>query len=139
MDRKAKSTQVKADSLYAKAREYENENKSTRKKETPDLTDEMAREALKNDKALANSDSKAPQKSKQKKALVYEFKVMANSPYKTTSDIPLDQPLPEGVIYRIQMGAFSKPIEPDRFKGIMPISGETLKNGEIKKILCRSV
>lgn len=137
LDRKAKSIQVKADSLYAKAREYENEHKSPRKKETVDLTDEMAREALKNDKALANTESKASQKAKpidnKKKSTVYEFKVMANSPYKSVGDIPLDQPLPEGVIYRIQMGAFSKPIEPDRFKGIVPISGETLKNGEIKK------
>lgn len=136
LDRKAKSTQIKADSLYAKAREYEKDNKSIRKKETPDLTDEMAREALKNDKASANTESgyqKTKSNSKEKKASVYEFKVMANSPYKTTGDIPLDQPLPEGVIYRIQMGAFSKPIEPDRFKGIVPISGETLKNGEIKK------
>ncbi|HEX2934432.1 MAG TPA: SPOR domain-containing protein [Bacteroidales bacterium] len=135
LDRKAKSTQVKADSLYTIARQYENENKPARKKESRDLTDEMAREALKNDKALANAESASPKKSnsKGKKAAVYDFKVMSNSPYKSTNDIPLDKPLPDGVIYRIQMGAFSKPIEPDRFKGIVPISGETLKNGEIKK------
>lgn len=136
LDRRAKSTQVKADSLYAKAREYENENKPSRSKGTTDLTDEMAREASKNDKALANAETKptpAYKPGKEKKASVYEFKVMGNSPYKTTRDIPLDKPLPNGVIYRIQMGAFSKPIEPDRFKGIVPISGETLKNGEIKK------
>lgn len=133
LDQRAKSIQVKADSLYTKARKYENEHKSVQKKVNTDLTDEMAREALKNDKAIANTESNAPQKSKQKKTLVYEFKVMANPPYKSASDIPLNKPLPNGVIYRIQMGAFSKPIEPDRFKGIMPISGETLKNGEIKK------
>ena len=31
------------------------------------------------------------------------------------------------------MGAFSKPIEPDRFKGIVPICGELIKSSSVTK------
>jgi hypothetical protein len=134
LDKQAKSIQIKADSLYTKARQYESKNAG--KKDQPEITDEMARSTFGSEKPKFNKDSKASNQQnsdKQKKTIVYDFKVMAHSPYKSTDEIPLDRPLPKGVIYRIQMGAFSKPIEPERFKGIVPISGETLKNGEIKK------
>jgi N-acetylmuramoyl-L-alanine amidase len=49
------------------------------------------------------------------------------------TDIPLDRPALNGLLYRIQMGAFSKPIEPDKFGGIVPICGETVQNTTIIK------
>jgi len=37
--------------------------------------------------------------------------------------ISIDPELPAGLIYRIQMGVFSKPLSPEFFKGISPASG----------------
>ncbi len=54
-------------------------------------------------------------------------------PYSSQSPIPFDQPFPAGVIYKIQLGAFSQPVNFYSFKGLAPITGENLKGGTIKK------
>ena len=54
-------------------------------------------------------------------------------PYSSENPIPFDQPIPAGVVYKIQLGAFSQPITFLMFKGLAPISGENLKGGTIKK------
>ena len=54
-------------------------------------------------------------------------------PYGNENPIPFDEPLPAGVIYKIQLGAFSQPIIFNLFKGLAPITGENLKGGAIKK------
>jgi chemotaxis protein histidine kinase CheA len=43
--------------------------------------------------------------------------------------IPVDVKSPTGLVYRVQVGAFSKPIPQDRFREFNPVSGETLDNG----------
>jgi tetratricopeptide (TPR) repeat protein len=134
LDYRAQKTQMKADSLYEKARNYElgfavNDSKNRRN------SAEMSRNAFQK----SNTDSSTKENRKETSSaqasaeVLYEFKVMASSPYKTQDDIPMDQPIPQGIVYRIQMGAFSQPIAPERFKGIMPLFGETLQNGLVKK------
>ena len=54
-------------------------------------------------------------------------------PYNTANPIPMDEPLPNGVVYRIQLGAFSQPVNYSVFKGLAPISGELVKGGSLKK------
>jgi hypothetical protein len=127
--------QVIADSLYILARNYEKKTGNSSKTESsPEVTNAMAKKAFANSK---KTDEPAVQnKTKAKKSerpVIYEFKVLTKSPYKTTTDIPLDQPLPQGIIYKIQMGAFSQPVDPERFKGIVPISGETVNASGVKK------
>jgi hypothetical protein len=46
--------------------------------------------------------------------------------------IPIDPEMPAGVVYKIQLGAFSKPIDASRFKGIKPIVGERTASGYIR-------
>ncbi|MCE2712825.1 MAG: hypothetical protein LW688_09830 [Cryomorphaceae bacterium] len=43
--------------------------------------------------------------------------------------IPVNVKSPTGLVYRVQVGAFAKPIPEDRFKEFNPVSGETLNNG----------
>ena len=57
---------------------------------------------------------------------------MPQSPYSETNPIPIDNPLPDGVVYKIQLGAFSKPLATNTFKGLSPISGERLPSGITK-------
>ncbi len=45
-------------------------------------------------------------------------------PYSNEKPFLKDIKLPEGIIYRIQLGAYSKPVRYDYFKGMQPISEE---------------
>jgi tetratricopeptide (TPR) repeat protein len=47
--------------------------------------------------------------------------------------ISIDPELPEGLVYRIQMGIFSKPLDPSFFKGISPVSGFRVTGTEATK------
>jgi hypothetical protein len=49
--------------------------------------------------------------------------------YSETNRIPVNVSSPQGLVYRVQIGAFAKPIEQNRFKEFTPVSGETLNNG----------
>jgi len=47
--------------------------------------------------------------------------------------ISIDPELPEGLVYRIQIGVFSKPLDPSFFKGINPVSGFRVTGTEATK------
>ena len=61
-----------------------------------------------------------------------EFAILYKSPYSAANPIPVDEPLADGVVYKIQLGAFSKPLPTNTFKGLTPLSGEKLDNGVTK-------
>lgn len=63
------------------------------------------------------------------------FEIEENTPKSTYSDrnpIPVDPPLPTGLLYKVQIGAFRNPIKQDAFKGIAPIVGESTTAGFIR-------
>ena len=49
--------------------------------------------------------------------------------YTEANPIPVDVKLPSGLVYRVQVGAFSKPIAQDMYNSFSPISGEKISNG----------
>jgi epidermal growth factor receptor substrate 15 len=49
--------------------------------------------------------------------------------YSTANPIPVDIKLPEGLVFKVQVGAFRNPIPQDLFKGFAPITGETTPQG----------
>ena len=51
-----------------------------------------------------------------------------NIKYSDDNPIPLNVKNPKGLIYKVQVGAFSKPIPNDVFSGFAPISGEQVGN-----------
>ena len=61
-----------------------------------------------------------------------EFSILFSSPYSAINPIPIDQPLPDGVVYKIQLGAFSRPIPANTFRGLTPVSGKSLDGGVIR-------
>ena len=61
-----------------------------------------------------------------------EFAILSKSPYSADNPIPIDEPLPDGVVYKIQLGAFAKALPVSTFKGLTPLSGEKLENGVTK-------
>jgi len=60
-----------------------------------------------------------------------DFEIFPASPYSKLNPIPSNINLPDGLIFRIQLGAFSKPVSNDTFKGLSPVSYEVV-NGKIK-------
>ncbi len=83
------------------------------------------------------SDNRLPQantnkKSDAEKSSMEEFAILAKSPYSPANPIPVDQPLPDGVVYKIQLGAFGKTVPVNIFKGLTPISGEKTASGVTK-------
>ena len=61
------------------------------------------------------------------------FQLLEKSPYSKEKPFEKHDPLPEGVIYKIQMAAFSRPIAFDFFKGLTPITGELVNDGRVTK------
>jgi len=57
---------------------------------------------------------------------INRFDILGESPYSEANPIPLDVSLPGGVFYRIQLGAFGKAVESGTFRGISPITAETV-------------
>lgn len=51
--------------------------------------------------------------------------------YSDENPIPLNPKYPDGLIYKVQVGAFSKPIPNDVFSGFAPISGEQVGDGDL--------
>ncbi len=61
------------------------------------------------------------------------FSIEASSPYSDENPFPTEAALPEGLIYRIQLGAYIKPVEYDYFGRIQPITAEVAKENNIIK------
>jgi hypothetical protein len=68
-----------------------------------------------------------------KPELNLEFQVVDISPYNVSKPIPVDEPIVQGVVYKIQLGAFSNPKSIDWFKGITPLSAESVSGGKVTK------
>ncbi len=60
------------------------------------------------------------------------FSAKSNFVYSARKPIPLDEKLPEGLVFKVQIGAFRNPIPQDLFNGMAPIMGETTSQGFIR-------
>ncbi len=61
---------------------------------------------------------------------IFELEETApTSTYSERNPIPVDPPLPTGLMYKVQIGAFRNAIKQDAFKGIAPIVGESTNSG----------
>ncbi len=58
-----------------------------------------------------------------------KFERKAVPVYTASKPIPVNEKLPEGLIFKVQIGAFRNPIPQDLFKGMTPITGETTPTG----------
>ena len=94
------------------------EKAETKKPETKIVTEEETEK-------IKISEEKKPEAAT---PITSNFKILPSSAYSSTSPIPLNEPLPGGIIYKIQLGVFSKQVNNDHFGGFYPISGEELKD-----------
>jgi hypothetical protein len=60
------------------------------------------------------------------------FEIKQGNAYTASHPIPLNEKLPDGLVFRVQIGAFKNQIPLDAFKGLTPIGGETTPQGFIR-------
>lgn len=136
--------QVKADSLNALAREYKknlvslpSSQQQNAKSEISDLESRAAAyQKLADDKFRASGTGIALKADEQlKKPVTVQdnitevfslFRVETDTSLIKNHKVSIDPELPEGLVYRIQMGVFSKVPDPSFFKGITPVIGSTI-------------
>lgn len=46
--------------------------------------------------------------------------------------IPMDAPLPSGIVFKVQIGAFRSPVPQESFSDMTPVMGETVGNGLVR-------
>lgn len=65
--------------------------------------------------------------------VINKFEVLNQSPYNEGNPIPMDETMPLGSYYRIQIGVFSAAVEQGVFGGFNPVTGERdLERGLVK-------
>lgn len=60
------------------------------------------------------------------------IEIKNNNAYSANNPIPIDEKMPEGLIFKVQVGAFKNPLPNDQFKGLAPVVGQTTPNGYIR-------
>jgi hypothetical protein len=75
------------------------------------------------------SATSAENKTKVVLAPTEKFERTTQPVYSASRPIPVNEALPEGLIYKVQIGAFRNPISPEQFKGMSPLTAETTSQG----------
>ncbi|MFK8038491.1 MAG: hypothetical protein AB8B74_09390 [Crocinitomicaceae bacterium] len=57
------------------------------------------------------------------------FRITERAVYSNDNPIPLNAKQPEGLVYKVQVGAFRKPLPPQTFNKFAPISGQVINSG----------
>ncbi|MDA8714556.1 hypothetical protein N9M27_01635 [Flavobacteriales bacterium] len=83
-------------------------------------------ESMVDPSSIASANFVAPDK------IVEDIVVLDNNAavpiYTEENPIPINPKMPQGLFYRVQVGAFAKPIKQDLFKGFAPLTGEVIRN-----------
>ncbi len=60
------------------------------------------------------------------------LEVVAGNAYNAAKPIPIDAKMQDGLVFRVQIGAFKNQLANDAFRGLSPLNGETVGNGYIR-------
>lgn len=66
------------------------------------------------------------------KLKVEGLEVKTNNAYSNTKPIPIDEKIPDGLVFKVQIGAFKAPLPNNTFKGLSPVIGQTTPSGYIR-------
>lgn len=140
LERKVYQLQKQADACYEKVRKIEQENIASNnisyKKQDNDPKKELLNEELVKKKIINENVILEPKDNKFEKVIIksgvtdeyaqeyenYGLRVKLPSVYNSANPIKINENLPEGIVYQIQLGAFSSKKDPALFKGMEPIT-----------------
>ncbi|MFN3874294.1 MAG: hypothetical protein ACK4L7_00075, partial [Flavobacteriales bacterium] len=84
------------------------------------------------DKRPAGMEPSPAQPFRMPDELVEDIFFLSEPSARRTEPIPLDAPLPQGIVFKVQVGAFRKPVPPDAFSDMGPLMAETVGNGLVR-------
>jgi len=119
---------VKPDSAKESAEKAEPTPPATIKRDT--IKTEAANETLPA-KPLVDSVPPVKVKVATEEGTVDLFSVFEVKEKAPDEKIPLNPPLPEGLVYRIQVAVFRNPVAYSHFKGIVPVNGFTIQGKDL--------
>ena len=146
-EREIYSLQKKADNCYERVREIEQVNLASQKLIYEDAKNtklsETAKEMYKSENmyvepvqdSIITSKLKIVEKAKEEtfNPVNLGLEIQLPSIYNSKTPIPLNESLPEGILYMIQLGAFSSEKDPPIFNGLTPLSCIKKENSNIRK------
>jgi len=139
LKKEALENQVQADQWYLKAREKElQEGAFPRKRIAQSNLDGLLKKENDddNDKGAdktAKTAKEEPEKVNPYSKLLNQFRIYEKTQYSDENPIPLKVETGASIVYKIQLGAFSKPVVWDQFGGLSPLTGEYLEDRGITK------
>ena len=100
-----------------------------RQRESIEAVDEFA--------AALESNRAANQNTSSSRTITAPFEseyivLNGDAKYSDANPIPIDPAMPEGLVFKVQVGAFRNKIPQDLFKGIAPLQGESTPQGFIR-------
>lgn len=114
-------------------------NNNTKANKTPDaLVNTNKTTNTKEKEIVPVKETKAPEVNRNETAgtkviaRVEGLEVLNKNAYSDNKPIPLDEKMPEGLVFRVQIGAFKNRVANNSFRGLTPVSGETTANGYIR-------
>ncbi len=142
--------QKKADNCYRRVREIEQENLAKNKltykeKQEEKIPEKITqKEKIKEDKSNVVIEPKDNSLNRSKlevldreddpnSSIEWGLKVKLPSIYNVNNPIKINGELPNGIVYMIQLGAFSTPKSPSVFKGMQPLTCIKKENSNIHK------
>lgn len=66
------------------------------------------------------------------KVKVEGLEVKNTNAYTPAKPIPIDEKIPDGLVFKVQIGAFKSPLPNNTFKGLSPVVGQTTPSGYIR-------
>ncbi|MCD6018428.1 MAG: WD40-like beta Propeller containing protein [Bacteroidetes bacterium] len=66
------------------------------------------------------------------KIKVEGLEVKNTNAYTADKPIPMDEKIPDGLVFKVQIGAFKSPLPNNTFKGLSPVIAQTTPNGYIR-------
>jgi hypothetical protein len=141
-EKRARDEEEKADQLYALMNEELRQEREESEKKLPEaiqvdriidgLTVYRYAKSYAEGTGAEGTLASAPASSAPPEPL-NKFEILDSSPYSEENPIPMDEAIPNGTYYRIQLGAYGVSIAPDLFEGISPITGERSKETGLVK------
>jgi tetratricopeptide (TPR) repeat protein len=130
----ADNLQNNANAIYSKARGLELKFVHANSQTRNIITDSLVVSHLGKDKQTTDNTGISKNEIKQDEEhtdkVLYDFRILSNSPYSEINPISIDTTNHVGICYKIQVGVFGKPVEFQQFKGLTPISAEKIaENG----------
>lgn len=77
-------------------------------------------------------DSSAPVPFRMPDELVEDVFFLNEPTTRREAPIPIDAELPSGIVFKVQIGAFRKPVPQEAFSDMAPVMGETVGNGLVR-------